>query len=602
MIPAAAPLVRGNFTDAFLRDFFLVVLFVLGCLGPVSFAAAQQRSYEIEEFHATLRVQENGELEVLERIRFRFDGSFNGIYRLIPVEYRGPGGLNYRLYLDVDGVYDQSGSELRWEQSREGRYRRIQVWIPGASDAARSIAIRYGVVGGLRFFDGGEAEGFAEAHDELYWNVTGDEWDVPIRSASARVEVPSGVEGLQATAFTGAYGSRAQAATIQEIEEGFQFAATQELAPGEGLSLVVGWEPGVVERPGLLSRAYILLRANWVLIIPLLVTLGMWWLWHTRGRDPALRSIAPWYQPPEGLTPAEVGTLVDDRPDTRDIVSTLVDLAVRGYIQIEEVEKNSIHEFFTGADYRFDRVRDADEWADLHDHEQELLAGLFGAAGADSSVQLSDLKNDFYRHLDKIKSGIFGRLMALGLYQNRPDRVRKLYMGIGIGIAAFSAFPVTIASSFTNISIVAVIIAVVGSALPVMTFGYLMPARTRKGSRKLEEVRGFQEFLDRVEEDRFKRMIDSPDQFEAYLPYAMALGVDATWARAFEDIVTEPPDWYVGHSPGHFRTSTFAQSLDQMSSRSRSVLTSSPRSSSGSSGFSGGSSGGGFGGGGGGAF
>ncbi|MDX1566352.1 MAG: DUF2207 domain-containing protein [Longimicrobiales bacterium] len=563
---------------------------------------AQGRSYEIEEFHATIRVQENGRLAVLERIRFRFDGSFNGIYRRIPVSYQGPAGLNYRLHLDVDGVFDESGSELRWEESREGRYRRLQVWIPDAVDASRAIAIRYGVIGGLRFFDEGDAEGFAAAHDELYWNVTGTEWEVPIGSASARVELPEEVDGRRATAYTGPWGSRATGAEITEIEEGFQFNSDRELGPGEGLTLVVGWNAGVVERPGLLTRAGILLAANWVLLVPILVTLGMWWLWYTRGRDPALRSIAPWYEPPEGLTPAETGTLMDDRPDTRDVVSTLVDLAVRGYVRIEEIDKGAIQEFFTGADYRFYRVRDADSWEDLHDHEQEVLRGLFGGSGVSASVQLSDLKNDFYRHLDDIKNGIFRRLMDLGFYQQRPDKVRRIYLAIGGGLIAVSTFLVVVLDSVLNVSFVALLIAVTGTAAAVMGFGYFMPARTRKGSRKLEEVRGFQEFLDRVEEDRFKRMITSPDQFEAYLPYAMALGVESTWARAFEDIVTESPDWYVGHSPGRFHAPTFAQSLDQMSARSGSVLASSPRSSSGSSGFSGGSSGGGFGGGGGGAF
>ena len=128
-----------------------------------------------------------------------------------------------------------------------------------------------------------------------------------------------------------------------------------------------------------------------------------------------------------------------------------------------------------------------------------------------------------------------------------------------------------------------------------------MPARTLKGARELEHVLGFQEFLDRVESDHFKRMVDSPEMFERYLPYAMALGVEKRWAKAFDDIYREPPDWYRG-SPGmHFRPTIFVTNLGTMSSQVGSAMASQPR-SSGGGGFSGGGGGGGFGGGGGGGF
>ena len=139
--------------------------------------------------------------------------------------------------------------------------------------------------------------------------------------------------------------------------------------------------------------------------------------------------------------------------------------------------------------------------------------------------------------------------------------------------------------------------------LPILGFGYFMPARTALGTRKLEEILGFEEFLDRVEEDRFRRMITSPEQFEKYLPYAMALGVEKKWAQAFEDMLREPPEWYVGRHPTGFHPSLFVHNLNSMTSRTSTVMASAPR-SSGGSGFGGGGgfSGGGFGGGGGGGF
>jgi uncharacterized membrane protein len=137
----------------------------------------------------------------------------------------------------------------------------------------------------------------------------------------------------------------------------------------------------------------------------------------------------------------------------------------------------------------------------------------------------------------------------------------------------------------------------------LLWFSFIMPARTAAGTRALEQVLGFEEFLRRVESEHLKRIIiGHPELFDRYLPFAMAFGVERKWAKAFEGIYTEPPTWYVGSSMTHFNVSSFSGSLAQLSSAAGSTLTSSPRSSSGSGFGGGGSSGGGGGGGGGGAF
>ena len=195
-------------------------------------------------------------------------------------------------------------------------------------------------------------------------------------------------------------------------------------------------------------------------------------------------------------------------------------------------------------------------------------------------------------------------LKAAGFYHHRPDRVLQTYVGIGLGLLGVATVGLTALSAARGYSPVMGVLAGLGTGLPVVLFGLVMPARTVRGARRLEEVLGFEEFLDRVETDRFKRMIRGPEQFEAYLPFAMAFGVEERWAKAFEDLYTEPPSWYVGSSqPGSFRTSNLVSRLDSMSSRTGSAMSSAPR-SSGGSGFSsgGGFSGGGVGGGGGGGF
>ncbi|NIP56914.1 MAG: DUF2207 domain-containing protein, partial [Gemmatimonadetes bacterium] len=445
---------------------FVALAATLGALWSPPGAEAQARSYHVEAFHSTIEVAEDGSIDVREQITFRFDGRFNGVFRTIPVEYRTPQGFRYHLYLDVEDVTDEGGSTLRYEESREGNYRKVKIWVPGAVDTSRTVTIRYTSPNALRFFEGGDDAEFSDPHDELYWNVTGDEWEVPIHSASAVVELPAGVTGLRAAAFTGGYGSRERAASIDTLDSGFYFETTRVLGFREGLTIAVAWDPGVVRRPAFVRKAGWFLGANWILLFPVVVTALMGWLWHTRGRDPELRSIMPHYEPPEHLAPAEVGTLVDNKPDTRDVVATLVDLAVRGYLRIEEVDKNRIHEFFTGAEYRFVRTRDAPEWTGLHDHERELLRGLFGGGGISSEVMLSDLENEFYKHLDDIKKGVFRRLMDLGLYHKRPDKVKGLYLTVGGAVAVGGFVLLQFAGLLSAaVSPTSMVVAVVGSAL-----------------------------------------------------------------------------------------------------------------------------------------
>jgi uncharacterized membrane protein len=141
------------------------------------------------------------------------------------------------------------------------------------------------------------------------------------------------------------------------------------------------------------------------------------------------------------------------------------------------------------------------------------------------------------------------------------------------------------------------------SGLIICFFGWFMPAHTEDGARALENVLGFEDFLAHVESDRFNRMIKTPQMFEKFLPFAMALGVEKNWSKAFQGVMTQPPGWYQGGSGPVFYPVNFTNDLSSMSSRAGAVMASAPR-SSGGSGFGGGGgfSGGGFGGGGGGGF
>jgi uncharacterized membrane protein len=187
----------------------------------------------------------------------------------------------------------------------------------------------------------------------------------------------------------------------------------------------------------------------------------------------------------------------------------------------------------------------------------------------------------------------------------RPDHVRAVFFAAAVALAGFIAGVGLALRDSHGVSEVATFAAAVLTLAVVAGFGWLMPARTMEGARAHAWLRGFEEFLSRVEKDRLQRMVDSPDAFERFLPYAMAFGVERNWARAFEDIARQPPRWYHGAHGGAFRPGIFVTDLGRMTASAGSAMTSAPRgrASSGSSGFGGGGfSGGGFGGGGGGGF
>lgn len=492
-------------------------------------------------------------------------------------------------------VTDEHHAPLKYESYRNRHYRTFKVWLPGAQDTTKILVLTYKVSNGLKYF---------EDHDELYWNVTGDEWDVPIEAATARILLPAGATGVKALAFSGAYGARGQQADLRITGPEILYQMTRPLGFREGLTAVVGWDKGLVAEPGSLQRTNLFLRSNWPLALPIGVFGLMWYLWYTRGRDPRLRPITVTYEPPDTLTPAELGTLIDNSPDLRDITATLVDLAVRGFLRIEERQESTLLGFRSSSAYYLHRLKSFSEWTGLKPHEHATLSGVFSEDKA-TAVALSDLENRFYARLDGIRSSLFDQLLNRGYYPRRPDRVKQIYITIGIFVTLASIFGAVWLSDQYGIALQTGIAAGILSGLIIIGFGWFMPARTIRGARVLEKVLGFEEFLTRVESDRFQRVVKTPQMFEKFLPFAMALGVEQNWVRAFDGIYTQPPTWYQGANIADFRPRSFVGNLSKMSAAAGTIMTSAPRSTSGSgfsSSSSGGFSGGGFGGGGGSGF
>ena len=553
------------------------------------------REWHITNFVSNIQVAPDGTTTVREHLEISFEGEYHGIYRDIPIQYPGPHGSNYTLFLTVTGVTDGAGQKLKYDSSVNGDYRHLKIYIPNAANTQAVVEIHYTVKNAVRWFDD---------HDELYWNVTGNDWPVPIDSAMAVILFPPGaVNNLRAQAFTGIYGSQSQDATASVNGNVVRIITNSGLEMREGLTADVYITKGVLTQPSQLTFAIWFLRSNIVVLLPLWALVVMFFFWWTKGRDPKPDvSVAPMYEPPKDMTPAEVGTLTDDTVHPRDITSTLIDLAVKGYLKIEETESKTF--LFSHRDYTFHSLKPQGSWSSLQPHERLMLKHMFPLDT--TQIRLSELRNKFYVAIPTIKEDILAELKSKGMYTVDPDSAHA-YVAAGV---LFTALPFVLIQLFGWASVLdsigLLILAGAISVVVVVLFARIMPAKSLKGVRTKVEILGLQEFITRVDADRLKRM--PLDTFEKILPYAMALGIENRWAKQFEGLVQNPPSWYVGPTPYvGFNPIFFAGSMSAMATDAHQAFVAAPRASSSGSGWSGGGggggfSGGGFGGGGGGAF
>jgi len=611
-----------------MRRLLVVLLSLAAALAAPS--ALHARDIVIRDYRSDVVVNRDGTTDVTETLRVYFEGSWNGIFRDLSLQHKTGQGRNERLQAEVLGVTDGDGRGLAFDREKpESGVLRLRISVPGASDAERTVVIRYRLKNAVRYFYANDAGG---THDELYWNVTGNKWGFPIEHVRARLTVPDGALPTQQHAYTGYEGSTGSEAAVDVRGQTVVAEVTRTLAPGEGLTLAVAWPAGVLARPSEAELRRKRTFSFWPLFFPPLVLVLMWRYWWRHGRDPREQAIVVRYEPPDGMSPAEVGTLTDNSADLRDITSTMVDLAVRGFIGIEEVQEKHLFGLVSSTDWAFHRLSESTEG--LAAHERYFMDALFSgaasgpawqavreasrraaaasAAGGEvpapdfteapsrqPTVRLSSLKNQFYKSLPEIRKAIFTRLLERGYYLRRPDSVKGAWIAGGVGLAILGVVGMGVLgdAGLGWVDPMALLAAGIASGLIVAVFGAFMAARTESGARAREAALGFREFLDKVESDRYRRMITSPEMFERYLPYAMAFGVEARWAKAFEGIYREPPGWYAGSGYHSFSATHFSSSMSSLSSSAGSTMSSSPSGSSG-----GGSSGGGSGGGGGGGW
>jgi uncharacterized membrane protein YgcG len=570
------------------------------CLWLAIFQAPSAQAEVIRKFDVDLKLNADSTLDVLETIRMDFENSQrHGIYRRLPVKYRRYNG-DYTLGFDLLSVTDDQNRPLHYSQTSTGSEVNIRI---GDADILLSgqhtYRIHYLVRRAVNFFDN---------EPEVYWNATGDAWPYGIEATEVRFFAPQGVslDKIRTITYVGIKDSKQNGESRLSLSDPrcIIFSAPY-LADGEEFTIVARLPVGSVTRPSAWQEFVSYLLDWWGLaFFPGLTCLFLLPRLQKSNQDPAgHRAIAVEWNPPKDLSPAEVGTLIDESCDMPDIVSTLVDLAARGYLKIKQLQTNQFL-FLSTKDYEFERTSSQNGKDRLLPHESLFLAALF--AHSASSVTLSSLRDKFYTYLPGIRDDVYKSLTDKGLFVENPQSVRLNYTWIGIVIIVAGLVLGGQIGLFVRGCLAG---GLVVSGGIVMALSNFMPARTRKGWEEKAEILAFQKFVRLAEKDRIAVLAkEDPTIFGRLLPYAMVLGAADQWALAFRDLLTEPPNWYVpynyGNSDYNFSSNSFVNDLGHGMTTMGQTFSSSPSSSAGSggSGFSGGGSGGGFGGGGGGSW
>ena len=603
-------------------------------------AAGSSAAERILSFDSDIEVHHDGTMSVTETIRViaARDQIRRGIYRDFPTRYTTPDGDDYVVDFELVQVERDSGPEPHHTESTGDG---IRVYI-----GHKDVLLNPGEYTYRLSYRTDRQLGFFESHDELYWNVTGNGWAFPIDHASARISLPSGIPADQVSmeAYTGALGARGQDYRGAVDSSGLTtVATTRGLGPREGLTVVVTWPKGFIAEPTTSDRAAYFLRDNRIAVIGLVglgVLLSYYLLvWLRVGRDPEAGTIVPLFHPPGKLSPAAMRYVYRMGFDNKAYAAAIINMAVKGYLTIDDHKKS----------YRVTRVDGVNESV-LSKGETKVARALFGRA---RSVEFERENNKRIRKSVKALKTVLSNeyhsvqfktngwyllpgvalsvlvLVITGFSHSGEAALTLLFMSLWLTGWSFAVFmlirqqQVLMAIIFGLFEIMALtMVFQVGSwafsvlliALIVfnLLFFYLLKAPTDAGRKLLDKIEGFRLYMATAEENRLNALNppeQTPELFEKFLPYALALGVDQAWSERFaaklarETLAGEQkqyrPGWYTGRRWRSFDTAGFSSGLG--SSLSTAVARSSVRpgssSGSGGGGFSGGGGGGGGGGG-----
>ncbi|MEU4572112.1 DUF2207 domain-containing protein [Nonomuraea sp. NPDC023979] len=404
--------------------------------------------------------------------------------------------------------------------------------------------------------------------EELRWFAVNG-WNTAVDKATVKVSGPGQVQNLSCFAgeLTSAIGCTAAAMDHTATHADFEQAG---IAPGQALTVVVGFPAGasggepILEKRFSLAAAFTLSPVTGGALAGLLVLLlgGVALLYWTRGRDARIvdherGAVDPvqngHFSPPDGVRPGQIGTLVDEQADVVDVTATIVDLAVRGYLRIDEQPRQT----YDAPDWMLVRLPNAPVNA-LLPYERALYEAIFEGRDA---VLLSQLSGSFATHLGKVRDALYTDVVTQGWFARRPDAERTRWTTIGVVLIGVGVLATGALVWFTTYGLIGLGVIVAGGALAVG--GQYMPAKTAKGSAALAHTLGFREYLfsgDLGEVPEQHRV----ELFSRYLPYAVIFDGVEHWSRVVASVTGNgsPSDnlyWY--HGPAEWDLSKFAGSM-----------------------------------------
>lgn len=573
-----------------LAKFSVLLLFASFFLSSTA-SAQGVNDFVITEFNAEYSLTNEdpqGLLTVSETISVDFSGQNQGILRAIPSEYEG-NDLNLKvLSTQRDGevephiTYGENGNTVL-------RIGEAGVFITGE----HTYVIEYQVENVIRFFDG---------YDEFFWDVNGDQWLQPFESVKTLISSPATLASeRQPECFTGVFGSTERSCSVTVQSYGTEVTTTETLAAGETLTVLQAYEKGYFTPPPFWEKYRDLLIAAPIVVLQLLTLRSAYKKWQKYGKDYTQRAAAPFYGRPEKVSVMLAGYVANNRLSTKDISAGIIDLAVRGYLKVIETKDGR------KTKHTLELVKPGDN--KLTSDELYLLQKLFPSQTIGKQFVIEDKKHKLSSTMSSLTKKLETAANSKGFYEISPSSAGK-HIGKQIGLLLLllivSFFMISVA---TALPLIIGIITFVG----VLILAGLMTKRSRDGVILKEHVDGLKLYLSKAEKDRLEMhdAVAAPlstrgrpptyDRkfFEKLLPFAIAAGVEKSWAKAFSDIYTQEPDWYSGTSR-NLTAAALASSLGDTVKATSQTFTS--PSSSGSSGFSGGSAGGGGGGGGGGGW
>lgn len=530
----------------------------------------------IKNFNVEITAHKNGDMTIIEKIEYDFGAdNRHGIFRYIPTYTKLEDANLYRVSEITFTDIKRDGRSEKYTTDYAPDKVELKIGDPDKTIFGKhTYEIIYEVKNGI-------ASNF-DTHDEIYWNITGNEWPVSIENASAIIKTDTNAKIQELTCFTGGKGDAEKECSSTIDESTALFNTTSELFSDQGLTVVVSYPVGTFPKSKLVDKpptfdpdfiAFLKVYAIIWLILNIIIAPVIWRKYQQKKNKVSLGSPVVNFDIPKGedgkvITPMEAGIIDNTKLEQNDVMATIFDLAIKKIIKIEEIEKKKTLGIFGGnSEYKLIRLKEND--AVDTEFEKTLLDKLFN--GGKSEVNMKDIKT-FYMTFQKLEKESFQSLINRGFYTKNPKDQKAGLLIIGI-----------ILTVSLNI--------ILGPLLIYLSTK--LNGRTALGDKMDWQVEGLKIFLKNMKR-HYNFQAKEAITVEKYIPYAMAFGFIDEFMEQLKDLVPEyKPTWYSGHTNFYVMNSAFNSSM------SGSFTTTAPSSSSG---FSGGSSGGGGGGGGGGSW